>query len=53
MGCAHNGIVKILNLFSEIKLNKPDYVFGGFHLSSPSADEYETEYIEQLGKYLN
>jgi 7,8-dihydropterin-6-yl-methyl-4-(beta-D-ribofuranosyl)aminobenzene 5'-phosphate synthase len=53
MGCAHNGIVKILNLFSEIKLNKPDYVFGGFHLSSPSAGEYETEYIEQLGKYLN
>src|SRR5574344_2389335 len=32
-GCAHNGIINILEHFQEIKGRMPDYVIGGFHLS--------------------
>lgn len=31
-GCAHNGIVNILNRAEEIFKNQMDYVVGGFHL---------------------
>lgn len=33
-GCAHNGIVNILDHYYCLKGSYPDYVFGGFHLPS-------------------
>ena len=35
-GCAHSGIVNILRRFEEKYGRVPDYVVGGFHLSSPA-----------------
>ena len=32
-GCAHNGIINIIEHFYNIKGRMPDYVIGGFHLS--------------------
>ncbi len=52
-GCAHNGIVNILENFHIIKGRMPDYVIGGFHLSSRSSggnEDYDT--IDRIGKYL-
>lgn len=50
-GCAHNGIVNIIEFFEEIKQFSPDYVFAGFHLSSPLGDS-EDEYIEKVAKAI-
>ena len=50
-GCAHNGIVNIIEHFHTLKGRMPDYVIGGFHLSSHGKNEsFET--IEEIGKYL-
>jgi 7,8-dihydropterin-6-yl-methyl-4-(beta-D-ribofuranosyl)aminobenzene 5'-phosphate synthase len=52
-GCAHNGIVNILEHFRELKGHMPDYVIGGFHLSSCSSGSCEnTEMINKISKYL-
>lgn len=32
-GCAHNGIINILNRFNLIYGRDPDYVFSGFHMN--------------------
>lgn len=34
-GCAHCGIVNILDRYAELAGGVPDCVFGGFHLSNP------------------
>lgn len=34
-GCAHRGIINILNRSEEICGKAPDYVFSGFHLTNP------------------
>jgi 7,8-dihydropterin-6-yl-methyl-4-(beta-D-ribofuranosyl)aminobenzene 5'-phosphate synthase len=53
-GCAHNGIVNIINHFHKTKLKYPDFVFGGFHLSSPRTKETEDEdVIKQLSFKLD
>lgn len=51
-GCAHNGIINILSTFGEIKGCMPDFVIGGFHLSSSSAGNEKIEVINKIGKYL-
>lgn len=52
-GCAHNGIVNIIEHFHNLKKCMPDYVIGGFHLSSRSLGNNESiETTEQIGKYL-
>lgn len=52
VGCAHNGIINILEHFQTLKGREPDYVVGGFHLSSRSGNSEKPETIEKLGKYL-
>lgn len=51
-GCAHNGIVNILDHFQTLKGRMPDYVIGGFHLSSRSAGNESPETIEKIGSHL-
>lgn len=52
-GCAHNGIVNILEHFYNIKKNHPNYIVGGFHLYNRTADENEKpELVKSIGEYL-
>lgn len=51
-GCAHNGIVNIIKHFYHIKGYMPDYVIGGFHLSSQSVGDEKVETIDKISKYL-
>jgi len=51
-GCAHNGIINILEHFHSVKGRMPDYVIGGFHLSSRSGGDEETDAIDRIGKHL-
>ena len=51
-GCAHNGIINILEHFYMLKGQMPDYVIGGFHLSSRSGGDEDSEMIDRIGKYL-
>lgn len=53
-GCAHNGIINIINRYKEIKGGYPDYVIGGFHMFNPSSNESEKpEVIESIAKKVN
>ena len=40
-GCAHAGIVNIVEQARELTGRWPDYVVGGFHLSNPSSHRME------------
>lgn len=52
-GCAHKGILNIMEKAREHMGRMPDIVFGGFHLSSRNpADEEPQERIERLGEAL-
>lgn len=51
-GCAHNGIVNILEHFYSIKGRMPSYVIGGFHLSSHLFGNEDSGMIDRIGKYL-
>jgi len=52
-GCAHKGIVNIINHLVALGYDLPDYVIGGFHLYNRPADEYEDPAIvRQIGEYL-
>ncbi|HZJ82926.1 MAG TPA: MBL fold metallo-hydrolase, partial [Clostridia bacterium] len=51
-GCAHNGIINILEHFYTLKDRMPDYVIGGFHLSSNSGGNEDFKTIDRIGKYL-
>jgi len=52
-GCAHNGIVNILEHFYCLRGRMPDYVIGGFHLSDCSTGGNENpDTIDKIGKYL-
>lgn len=52
-GCAHNGIVNILEHFYTERGSMPDCVIGGFHLYNRSADRNENpETVKQIGEYL-
>jgi 7,8-dihydropterin-6-yl-methyl-4-(beta-D-ribofuranosyl)aminobenzene 5'-phosphate synthase len=51
-GCAHNGIINILEHFHALKGRMPDYVIGGFHLSSRSGGNEDADTIDRIAKYL-
>lgn len=53
-GCAHAGILNILECYKELKNSYPDYVIGGFHLCNPHEDESESEdIVEEIAKKLS
>ncbi|GAU78328.1 MBL fold metallo-hydrolase [Fusibacter sp. 3D3] len=52
-GCAHRGIINIVNRSADYIGKMPDVVIGGFHLHSREESQCETEMrIEQLGGLL-
>lgn len=51
-GCSHNGIVNILEHFYNLEGHMPDYVIGGFHLSSRSGGNASFDEINRIGQYL-
>lgn len=53
-GCAHKGLLNILQSFSQITGTKPGVVFGGFHLLDGQTDQlFETEEdVLQIGEFL-
>ena len=52
-GCAHNGIINILERMAHLKKRQADYVFGGFHLYNIAAKISEDPVlIEALGNKL-
>jgi 7,8-dihydropterin-6-yl-methyl-4-(beta-D-ribofuranosyl)aminobenzene 5'-phosphate synthase len=51
-GCAHNGIINILEHFHTLKGRMPDYVIGGFHLSSRSGGNEDSDTIDRIAKHL-
>lgn len=52
-GCAHNGIINIINKANEIKNNNINYVIGGFHLYNHNENKTEPkDRIEKLSLKL-
>ena len=52
-GCAHSGIVNIIDQINQMKRKPADVVIGGFHLYNPAAKKNEDpELISQIGAYL-
>jgi 7,8-dihydropterin-6-yl-methyl-4-(beta-D-ribofuranosyl)aminobenzene 5'-phosphate synthase len=52
-GCAHKGIVNIIEQFIKLKNTTPKAVIGGFHTSNPKENQYESEeFIDKLGEKL-
>lgn len=52
-GCAHRGIVNILEEAENITEKSIDFVIGGFHLFNPIFSKYvNVELINDIGKYL-
>ena len=53
-GCAHNGILNILDRYNEIFGNAPDYVLTGFHMMKKDGEHTEEEkaVIVQTAKEL-
>ena len=51
-GCAHNGIANIIEYFYTLEGRMPDYVLGGFHLSSRVSGHEDFDVVDELGKYL-
>lgn len=51
-GCAHNGIVNIIERYSVLTGKMPDYVIGGFHLYSRTSGIESFELIDSITEYL-
>ena len=52
-GCAHNGIVNIMEKFNRTYGRFPDYVIGGFHMYNKSAGTSEDAgFVEAVASYL-
>jgi 7,8-dihydropterin-6-yl-methyl-4-(beta-D-ribofuranosyl)aminobenzene 5'-phosphate synthase len=52
-GCAHRGIVNIIDHMINAKMSLPHHVIGGFHLySRPAGRHEEPTIIRQIGEYL-
>lgn len=52
-GCAHKGIVNILEHFRMIRGHFPSHVIAGFHLYNPAANKYEDPaVVAEVGAYL-
>ncbi len=53
VGCAHNGIVSIIEHFHEKEKNQPSHVIGGFHLYNRSANRHEDfGVVAEIGDHL-
>lgn len=53
-GCAHNGIINILNHFKALKGVSPEYVIGGFHLFNYGSNKTEDlTIVSEIGNHLN
>lgn len=53
VGCAHSGIVNIIEHYHELKGFLPSCVIGGFHLYNRVRNEYEDKsVIAGIGEYL-
>jgi 7,8-dihydropterin-6-yl-methyl-4-(beta-D-ribofuranosyl)aminobenzene 5'-phosphate synthase len=53
-GCAHRGIVNIMERAMELAGGPLDTVIGGFHLSNPSTGQCESdELIDAVAGYMN
>ena len=51
-GCAHKGIVNILEAFKRSEGRYPDAVVGGFHLINDPWDAAMVQLVEEIGNYL-
>lgn len=52
-GCAHKGIVNIINKFISLKGEPPMYALSGFHLFNPNANKSEDpSLIKNIAKFL-
>ncbi len=52
-GCAHNGIINIIDQFKMEKGGQPDYVIGGFHLYNHGTKQNEApDIVDEIGKFL-
>jgi len=52
-GCAHNGIVNIVEHMAAVLEESPTYVIGGFHLHNRTAERSESkETVRTIGEYL-
>ena len=52
-GCAHKGIVNIVDACRDRLGQYPDYVVGGFHLSGSGGNRSETpDVVDAIGEYL-
>jgi 7,8-dihydropterin-6-yl-methyl-4-(beta-D-ribofuranosyl)aminobenzene 5'-phosphate synthase len=52
-GCAHNGIINIIDQFKAEKGCLPDYVIGGFHLYNHGTKKSEDpSVVDEIGKSL-
>lgn len=52
-GCAHKGIINIVESFHDLKGHYPDYVIGGFHLyNKASGGSEEEDTVNAIGRYL-
>ena len=51
-GCAHNGLINILEHFYMLKGCMPDYVIGGFHLSSRQGAAAADDELDKIAAYL-
>ena len=52
-GCAHSGIINIINRVEDILGRAPDYVFAGFHLYNPSLGQSEPRaLVDAVGERL-
>ena len=53
-GCAHAGIVNIINKSKELTCGYPDAVVGGFHFYEPTSKRYESDiYISDAARELS
>ncbi|MFZ2257622.1 MAG: MBL fold metallo-hydrolase [Clostridiaceae bacterium] len=52
MGCAHKGIVNILDAFRAKQGKFPDAVIGGFHLINETWDGAMIKTVDEIGRFL-
>ncbi|MBQ4536850.1 MAG: MBL fold metallo-hydrolase [Lachnospiraceae bacterium] len=51
-GCAHNGIINILERFRELYGGEPDVVISGFHMILPEYEEDDIAMIQETARRL-
>lgn len=52
-GCAHKGIINIVDCFKKLKGVFPDYVIGGFRLHSRGTNQNEApSIVDEIGAVL-